>query len=194
MTKTTDERLFELLMRAPHRVRKALTEGGEGRPARGRGQGGPCRHNSFGPQGPGFGGHHGPGFGGPGAPFGPRGGHERRPGHERERLLRTIGSFEGGANQKALAEELRINASSVSELVTKLEDDGYVKRTVDPSDKRATLITLTELGEARAAELEDEKADRFAKAFGKLAEEEKLQLIALLEKLLEKDEPAGADR
>ena len=98
-------------------------------------------------------------------------------------MLDVIGNYEGGVRQKTLTEELRINPSSVSELVSKLESDGYVKRTVDPSDKRATLITLTELGEARSAELADERAEKMGKAFAKLTAEEKEQLLALLEKL-----------
>ncbi len=94
-----------------------------------------------------------------------------------------IGSYEDGVRQKTLTEELRINPSSVSEMISKLENDGYVKRTVDPTDKRATLISLTELGEARAAELQDEKNEKLGKAFGNLTDDEKEQLIALLEKL-----------
>ncbi len=76
-----------------------------------------------------------------------------------------------------------MNPSSMSEMISKLEHDGYVKRTVDPSDKRATLITLTELGEARAAELSDERNERFSRLFANLTEEEKEQLVTLLEKL-----------
>lgn len=57
------------------------------------------------------------------------------------------------------------------------------RRTVDPTDKRATLISLTELGETRTAELQDEKNEKLDKAFGNLTDEEKEQLIALLEKL-----------
>ena len=96
-----------------------------------------------------------------------------------------IGRFEDGVRQKTLTEELRINPSSVSEMISKLENDGYVKRTVDPTDKRATLITLTELGEARTAELSDERNERLDRAFGNLTDAEKEQLIALLEKLTE---------
>ena len=109
--------------------------------------------------------------------------HGPHPAFARERLLDVIGNYEGGVRQKTLTEELRINPSSVSELISKLESDGYVKRTVDPTDKRATLITLTELGEARAAELADERAEKMGKAFARLTDEEKEQLIALLEKL-----------
>ncbi len=94
-----------------------------------------------------------------------------------------LASFDGGAKQKELIEEMKVNPSSMSEMISKLEHDGYVKRTVDPADKRATLITLTELGEARAAELTDERNERFSGLFSKLTPEEKEQLLVLLEKL-----------
>lgn len=98
-------------------------------------------------------------------------------------MLGIIAEHENGVRQKTLCEELRINPSSVSELVGKLENDGYVKRAVDPDDRRATLIILTELGQARAAELEDEQRERFEGIFGNLTESEKEQLLALLQKI-----------
>lgn len=201
MNKSLDERLFEQLMRAPHAIRKTMLESRSG----GEGPKGPgCRggHRFMPPRGPeAFGGHHGPeafrGHCGPEGPRGPMGCRAADPGREhgpgghhgnghafmRERLLGVIAGYEGGVRQKTLTEELRINPSSVSEMISKLQNDGYVERTVDPEDKRATLIVLTELGEARAAELEDERQARFANLFGSLTVEEKEQLIALLEKL-----------
>ena len=196
MEKTVNERLFEALMRAPRSVKRALMEehfGDEMRGAHhGHGPGG-CHRRGEGEDpmhghGPGPMGMHGPG------PMGMHGhGHMGMHGHGhmgmqrhsfgRERALRVIAGFEGGVRQKTLTEELKINPSSVSELITKLQNDGYVKRTVDPEDKRATLITLTELGEARAAELQDEKSEMLGKAFANLTDDEKEQLIALLEKL-----------
>ena len=111
-----------------------------------------------------------------------------RPMFARERLLVVLDSYEGGAKQKTLREELEISPAAVSELVSKLENDGYAERKVDPDDKRATLITLTELGAARAAELADEKNERFSKAFTALTDEEKNQLLKLLEKLTAEDD------
>ena len=190
MDKTINERLFEQLMRAPHAIRKAAIEAefGEGMPEGPRGHGpmhGPghmgCHRHVHGPDhgpegchGEGHGPMHGPG-------------HCRRPNPAfgRERVLEIIGRYEGGVRQKTLTEELKIGPSSVSELISKLESDGYVRRTVDPADKRATLITLTELGEARTAELSDERNERLNKAFGTLTDDEKEQLIALLEKITE---------
>ena len=186
MDRTVNERLLEQLIRAPRAVRKAAMGAGFGE---GRPEG--HRHGHEG-------GHHGCHRRGCGMEEGGRGpmhGHGPENGHGhmqkqhrafgRERLLTLIGSFEGGVRQKTLTERLRINPSSVSELISKLENDGYVRRTVDPSDKRATLITLTELGEARTAELADERNERLDRAFAALTDAEKEQLIGLLRKLNE---------
>ena len=192
MEKTVNERLFEALMRAPRSVKRALMAENFGDEMRGA-------HHGHGPggchrRGEGEGPMHGPGPMGMHG-FGPMHGHGHMGMHGhghmgmhghgfgRERALKVIAGFEGGVRQKTLTEELRINPSSVYELITKLQNDGYVKRTIDPEDKRATLITLTELGEARAAELQDEKSEMLGKAFANLTDDEKEQLIALLEKL-----------
>jgi len=111
-----------------------------------------------------------------------------RPFFVRERLLVIADSYDGGVRQKNLVEELDISPAAVSELVTKLEKDEYLKREVDPDDKRATLITLTDLGKARAAELSDERNERFSKAFTALTEKEKDQLLKLLEKITADEE------
>ena len=111
-----------------------------------------------------------------------------RPFFVRERLLVIADSYDGGVRQKTLVDELDISPAAVSELVTKLEKDKYVSREVDPDDKRATLIKLTDLGKARAAELADERNERFSKAFAALNAKEKDQLFKLLEKLTADDE------
>ena len=111
-----------------------------------------------------------------------------RPFFVRERLLVIADSYDGGVRQKTLVDELDISPAAVSELVTKLEKDKYVSREVDPDDKRATLIKLTDLGKARAAELADERNERFSKAFTALSDKEKDQLLKLLEKLTADDE------
>ena len=142
----------------------------------------------FGPEGPAFGpeGCHRPGGPrhmpmpmGPGMPQPPH-----RPMLGRERLLVLIGRAEGGVHQKDLLEKVHIGAPAMSELINKLEDDGYIVRSVDPNDRRATLLTLTEKGQARAAEVEDERAEKFKSAFAALTDEEKETLSAILDKLL----------
>ena len=110
--------------------------------------------------------------------------HGRKPVLSREHLLIIIGKNPDGIRQKALAEKIGINQSSASELINKLESDGYIERKVDPEDKRATLLFLTEKGTARAAEVEDERKEIFKGMFEKLTEEEKQALSDILDKLL----------
>ena len=108
----------------------------------------------------------------------------RRPPLAREQILFMISSFEGKVHQKDLIERTRINPSSMSEFIDKLEEDGYLKREVDPEDKRATLLSLTDLGNARISELQDERKERLDKMFANLSNEEKEQLSELLDKIL----------
>lgn len=56
----------------------------------------------------------------------------------------------GPMRPTALSQVLGTGASHVSKIVRRLEADGLVQRTTDPSDGRATLIRLTEAGETAA--------------------------------------------
>lgn len=56
----------------------------------------------------------------------------------------------GPMRPTALAEVLATGASYVSKIVRRLESDGLVERKTDPTDRRATLISLTEAGEEAA--------------------------------------------
>lgn len=126
-----------------------------------------------------------PGFGGPGCRKGPAGPMGR--GMSRERLLTIISEYPDGIRQKDLAEAAGINASSASEVVSRLEDDGYLVRVIDESDKRATLLKLTEMGAVRAEEIRSERDSFLDDLFGRLTEVEKQTLSDLLDKLLGKE-------
>lgn len=140
------------------------------------------------PIGPGFDGK--PPFGAGRPPFGPHGfgkgpGGPMGPGMGRERILVILSDHPEGMRQKALAEEAGINASTTSEMITKLEDTGYVIRTADESDKRATVLKLTDMGAARAEEIRGEREAFMEGFFSKLTEDEKQTLSDLLDKLME---------
>lgn len=188
MRKTIEELLFIQMMHLQHYIRKNMAGSEALGPEPERH--GHCGHgpegHGHGPEGHGHGpeGHgHGPeGHGHCG--HGPEGhGHGRRRPLSREHILTMIDEHEEGIRQKDIASALGINPSSMSELIGKLENDGYVARTVDPSDKRATLITLTELGQARAAEVEDEKNAGFQQLFCRLTQDEKETLYNLINKM-----------
>ena len=183
MNKTIDERLFERLMKAPRQMRMMLHEQHEG--PEGRGPHGHCCHGPHGEHGPhGHGPCHGP------KPMGHRARMRTMRMLSRERILGILLEHEDGLRQKAIAEEMHIGPSSTSEFIDKLEQTGYIERRPDPDDGRATRIYLTEKGKARAYELEDERKERFAALFTALTDEEKEQLLALLDKLAAANAPA----
>lgn len=56
--------------------------------------------------------------------------------------------------QGVLADEMGIEGPSLVRLIDLLEADGLVERKEDPTDRRAKLLHLTALGEAKADELD----------------------------------------
>jgi DNA-binding MarR family transcriptional regulator len=69
----------------------------------------------------------------------------------------------GPMRQRDIAEALRVSARNVTGLLEGLEATGFVARTVHPSDRRATLVTLTEQGTAvaHAMQTDEQRLARF---------------------------------
>ncbi|HET6212425.1 MAG TPA: MarR family transcriptional regulator [Micromonosporaceae bacterium] len=59
----------------------------------------------------------------------------------------------GAVTQRVLSEVLRVTPRNVTGLVDALEADGFVARTAHPTDRRATLVTLTVRGRRTATGL-----------------------------------------
>ena len=115
-------------------------------------------------------------------PHGPCGRHGR--GQSRERLLALLAEHPDGMWQKDLAWEADINASSASELIGRLEADGFLTRESDENDRRAVLLKLTGAGARRAEEIRAEREGWLEALFSRLSEAEKQTLSELLDKLL----------
>ncbi len=107
---------------------------------------------------------------------------------KREIILAILLDNEGGLRQNQLASAFRVSPSTLSEMLNKLETDGMISRTSDPADRRATLLTLTEKGSSRAAEIKEETRRAFAETFGSLTDDEKQTLITLLRKIPAQDQ------
>jgi DNA-binding MarR family transcriptional regulator len=71
------------------------------------------------------------------------------------RALRVISLEEDGLRPSALADRLRIAPRSATDVVDSLEERGWVRRTPDPTDRRATTLTLTEAGRELVASIDD---------------------------------------
>ena len=72
--------------------------------------------------------------------------------------------------------------TSVTNIVDRLEADGLVRRTPHPSDRRATLVTITEAGESRRADATKALMDIDFGLVG-LTERQAEQLTELLERV-----------
>lgn len=60
----------------------------------------------------------------------------------------------GAVRQSALAERIGIEAMTLSAYVDRLEEAGLVRREVDPCDRRARIVHLTDAAEDRLAAIE----------------------------------------
>lgn len=71
------------------------------------------------------------------------------------RALRVISLDEDGVRPSVLAEQLRIAPRSATDVVDTLEERGWVRRSPDPTDRRATTLTLTGAGRELVAAIDD---------------------------------------
>ena len=92
----------------------------------------------------------------------------------------------GACAQSALSEALRTTPRNVTGLVDSLEADGLVARSSHPSDRRATLVSLTEKGKATTAAMRRDQ-DRFAQElFAGANSEELATLTSWLDRLIDR--------
>ena len=88
-------------------------------------------------------------------------------------------------NEKFLCEALCLKSNTLTPLLQKLEDKGFIRKEKDKSDERNLVITLTEAGE----ELKDKALcvpEAMAREF-RLTEEEAALLYRVLYKMLDED-------
>jgi DNA-binding MarR family transcriptional regulator len=64
----------------------------------------------------------------------------------------------GPSTQQALASAMQVSARNVTGLVDALEGSGYVKRSPHPSDRRATIVSLSDAGEKTMSDMAREHA------------------------------------
>jgi len=90
----------------------------------------------------------------------------------------------GGVSQRRLANEMRLTPGTVSARVERMVSDGLVARAHDPSDRRGSLISLTERGRELFDVIVPPYLDNEARLLGSLTAEEQATLAGLLRKLL----------
>ena len=105
--------------------------------------------------------------------------------HE-SRALRVIGRHEP-TRLGVVAQHLRIAPRSVTDVVDSLEERGFVVREPDPTDRRATQVSLTASGRQVLRELDTARRADHESYFAALSERDRAALTRILTGLLESD-------
>ena len=90
-----------------------------------------------------------------------------------------------GVSSRELCEALDLRPSSLSEILTRAENDGLLSRTVDENDRRVQRVSLTPKGSAFVTDMETARNEDAKKKASCLTEEEKVQFCSLCNRLSE---------
>ncbi len=91
----------------------------------------------------------------------------------------------GELTQKELQDALEISSGALSEILQKIEEAGWIERRKSRSDKRQVKLGLTDAGTSLALSVKEHYFKTLTRMFECLNVEERDQLEALLEKLVE---------
>jgi DNA-binding MarR family transcriptional regulator len=103
------------------------------------------------------------------------------------RALRVLARSDG-MRPSALAEELHIAPRSATEVVDALEERGWVARGADPTDRRASVLTLTDSGHALVAGIDDVRRQASARVLDVLTPAQRRTLHGILTVVVEEDQ------
>lgn len=104
------------------------------------------------------------------------------------RALRVIGTA-GPLRPSELAERLGIVARSATDSVSGLVAAGFVERRIDPADRRAHLLALSESGAIALADVTRVRAEVAGAYFGRLSAPDRAELARLLSRLEDGESP-----
>ena len=101
--------------------------------------------------------------------------------------MRLLGALhcKGPQIMSSISDELGVTRRNVTALVDALEEEGLLRRKPHPTDRRATVIELTDLGEGTMDRLYDEHRVAVAGLFDDLDEDDRRELTRMLGALRE---------
>ena len=105
--------------------------------------------------------------------------------------LHTLNA-DGPLRPSDLAAREGIRPPTLTRILSVLEDGGYVARTPDPADRRASLITVTERGTSTLLATRSARAGHLARHIAELTEEQRrilAQALPVLETLASLEPP-----
>ncbi|HEY8372915.1 MAG TPA: MarR family transcriptional regulator [Pseudonocardiaceae bacterium] len=114
-----------------------------------------------------------------------------------EALVLLVFSRRGSLPMRVMGERLQLHPTSVTNIVDRLERDGLVRRLPHPTDRRTTLVEITDAGRDRM-KVATEAVTRIDFGLRGLTTEQTEQLTTLLARVRHaagdfEEEPGGAD-
>ena len=103
---------------------------------------------------------------------------------KRDAVLTFLLCKKEGMKQREIADEIRVSPSTLSEMINRLVEDGYVERRAEAGDRRVKTLFLTERGVERAEYMLSQITLVVDSLFVNLDDTEKQELIRLLDKLV----------
>lgn len=107
-------------------------------------------------------------------------------------ILRNINS-DPGIVQNTVAARAKLDASTVKDIIGRLESRGLVERKVDPADRRGRLVWLTDQGRATLAAAEPAVRKSQSELLAPLSAADQHTLLRLLSELIEAHEASSAE-
>jgi MarR family transcriptional regulator, lower aerobic nicotinate degradation pathway regulator len=100
------------------------------------------------------------------------------------RVLASLAEF-GPASQAGLGRRIAMDRSDITAAVNELAAGDLVERTADAGDRRRNVITITEAGRARLAQLDEITNGLQDELFAPLSADERAALARLLRRVLD---------
>jgi DNA-binding MarR family transcriptional regulator len=110
----------------------------------------------------------------------------------RQRLILQCLGLEGDQSIASIGQRLGLSPSTMTGLVDRLEEQGYLKRRPHRSDRRVTLLTLSRKGSRAFAREIDWYGSLVDEIFGSLGEDAKQVVLRALATLRASDDEARA--
>jgi DNA-binding MarR family transcriptional regulator len=105
-------------------------------------------------------------------------------------IIAETGSTTGGA----IAKRMHVAPATITALIDKLEHAGHVMRQRSETDRRQTMVALTERGRDALKRAPDALQQRFAAAFEALEDWEQAMVVAVLERVATMLNSSASDR
>lgn len=99
------------------------------------------------------------------------------------RAIRILTGRADGMRSSELAAHLHIAPRSATEVIDALEAKGLVRRSPDPTDRRATLVTLTQRGTDLMTDVRRARGLESEKLFERLSKTDRAHLARILGQL-----------